>query len=66
MFLVLAVTALLCDGGRGTAQANTVMVSIKTGMVQLFIALAAGHFAYGRRHSRLPHGQVVDPESQLG
>ena len=56
VFLVLAVTALLCYGVRETARANTVMVFIKIGIVLLFIALAATGFKGGNLTPFAPHG----------
>ena len=55
-FLVLAVTALLIFGVRETARTNTVMVFIKTGIILLFIVLAATGFSSGNLTPFAPEG----------
>jgi APA family basic amino acid/polyamine antiporter len=56
VFLVLAVTALLCWGVRETARTNTVMVFIKLAVVVLFIVLAVTGFHAGNLTPFNPHG----------
>jgi basic amino acid/polyamine antiporter, APA family len=56
VFLVLAVTALLCYGVRETARTNTIMVFTKIGIVILFIVLAVTGFHGGNLTPFNPEG----------
>src|SRR4051812_256072 len=56
VFLVLAVTALLCFGVRESARTNTVMVITKLAVVVLFIVLAVTGFDSANLSPFAPHG----------
>ena len=52
VFLVLAVTALLCVGVRESARTNTVMVVIKLAVLALFVVLGVTRASNGATTSR--------------
>jgi basic amino acid/polyamine antiporter, APA family len=56
VFVVLAVTALLCLGVRESARANTIMVFTKLAVVVLFIVLAFTGFKSGNLKPFAPNG----------
>jgi APA family basic amino acid/polyamine antiporter len=56
VFVVLAVTALLCLGVRESARTNTVMVVTKLAVIVLFIVLAFSGFKSGNLSPFAPNG----------
>jgi APA family basic amino acid/polyamine antiporter len=56
VFIVLAVTAVLCLGMRESARTNTVMVFIKLAVLALFLVLGVTAFHSGNLHPFAPKG----------
>ena len=56
VFIVLAVTAVLCVGMRESARTNTVMVFIKLAVLALFLGLGVTAFHSGNLHPFAPNG----------
>src|SRR3954470_16593568 len=56
VFIVLAVTAVLCLGMRESARTNTIMVFIKLAVLALFLALGVTAFKSGNLHPFTPKG----------
>jgi APA family basic amino acid/polyamine antiporter len=56
VFIVLAVTAVLCVGMRESARTNTIMVFIKLAVLALFLVLGVTAFHSGNLHPFAPKG----------